>query len=379
MGIHCAKAKDHYIKHGRKEKTQLIACSKPRPRSRPKLAGGFDCRCYLNRYADLRRAFGNNCAKAKDHYIKHGRKEKRNYKCSKPRPRPRPKLPGGFDCRCYLNRYADLRRAFGNNCAKAKDHYIKHGRKEKRNYKCSKPRPRPRPKLPGGFDCRCYLNRYADLRRAFGNNCAKAKDHYIKHGRKEKRNYKCSKPRPRSRPKLPGGFDCRCYLNRYADLRRAFGNNCAKAKDHYIKHGRKEKRNYKCSKPRPRPRPKLPGGFDCRCYLNRYADLRRAFGNNCAKAKIITSNTVEKKNAITNAPSHMPCQGRGGIRSFWRNLRNPIETEEECKQLAKSEGIKFLGSYEYGLKYPKGCWHYPGSRGHQSWRCLQQDRCKQAH
>ena len=50
---------------------------------------------------------------------------------------------------------------------------------------------------------------------------------------------------------LPSGFSCGCYLNRYADLRRAFGNNCAKAKHHYIKHGRKERRNYKCS-------PKLP-------------------------------------------------------------------------------------------------------------------------
>merc|ERR1711871_1251852 len=72
-----------------------------------------------------------------------------------------------------------------------------------------------------------------------------------------------------SSAKLPNGFDCRCYLNRYADLQRAFGTNCERAKAHYIKHGRKEKRKYKCSEQRPSPTPSCDSKTANKCYCNR--------------------------------------------------------------------------------------------------------------
>jgi hypothetical protein len=82
------------------------------------------------------------------------------------------------------------------------------------------------------FNCKCYLKRYKDLKKAFGNNCTAAEKHYNTHGKKEKRNASC--------------FNCKCYLKRYKDLKKAFGNNCTAAEKHYNTHGKKEKRNASC-------------------------------------------------------------------------------------------------------------------------------------
>jgi hypothetical protein len=41
-------------------------------------------------------------------------------------------------------------------------------------------------------------------------------------------------------------YDCNCYLDRYADLRKAFGIDCAQAWKHWKTHGMKEKRNPTC-------------------------------------------------------------------------------------------------------------------------------------
>ena len=71
-----------------------------------------------------------------------------------------------FNCGCYLDKYADLRKAFGNDCSKAAKHWEKYGRKEKRIGICE-------------FDCKCYLNRYSDLKKKFGGDCTKAKKHWI--------------------------------------------------------------------------------------------------------------------------------------------------------------------------------------------------------
>ena len=65
--------------------------------------------------------------------------------------------------------------------------------------------------------------------------------------------------------------DCNfgCYLDRYADLRRAFGTDHKKAENHWFNHGRKEKRNCRC----------VGAGRQCdwRSYLKRYKYLHKAF------------------------------------------------------------------------------------------------------
>ena len=41
-------------------------------------------------------------------------------------------------------------------------------------------------------------------------------------------------------------YDCNCYLNRYNDLRQAFGTDCAQAWNHWQTHGKGENRNPSC-------------------------------------------------------------------------------------------------------------------------------------
>ena len=56
-------------------------------------------------------------------------------------------------------------------------------------------------------------------------------------------------------------FNCQCYVNRYPDLRTAFGNDCRKLEKHWRKHGKKEGRNPSCSgssSPQPAPSPSSP-------------------------------------------------------------------------------------------------------------------------
>ncbi len=224
----------------------------------------YNCHCYLHRYGDLRKAFGNDCAKAWNHWKEHGMKENRNPACDDEKGGSR--SGDAFDCDCYLGRYDDLRKSFGMDCAKASNHWIQTGMKEKRKATCDRKLQRE----GRSFDCECYLNRYPDLRLAFGKDCAKAKNHWKKSGMKEKRNSFCNDE------KGADSFDCSCYLGRYADLLQAFGMDCAKASRHWILYGKKEKRNAACDDDIP--------SYDCNCYLDRYDDLRKAFGIDCAQA-----------------------------------------------------------------------------------------------
>merc|ERR1712072_446422 len=43
-------------------------------------------------------------------------------------------------------------------------------------------------------------------------------------------------------------FDCNCYLGRYSDLKKAFGKDCVKAREHWDKHGKPEGRDPSCEK-----------------------------------------------------------------------------------------------------------------------------------
>jgi len=43
-----------------------------------------------------------------------------------------------------------------------------------------------------------------------------------------------------------GKFNCKCYLSRYRDLRKAFGTDCKKTLGHWLHRGKKEGRNPAC-------------------------------------------------------------------------------------------------------------------------------------
>ena len=113
-------------------------------------------------------------------------------------------------------------------------------------------------------EAQCYLNRYSDLRNAFGaNNIKAAKKHWLSNGIHEKRTYEC--PNQGTLGGINIGFgnknlqksgltdkEAQCYLNRYSDLRNAFGaNNIKAAKKHWLSNGIHEKRTYECPKKVP--------------------------------------------------------------------------------------------------------------------------------
>merc|ERR1712196_469255 len=79
-------------------------------------------------------------------------------------------------------------------------------------------------------------------------------------------------PKPVS---VPDDFDCKCYLKINTDVQKVHGDDCAKARQHYINNGAREARSYKCSDT------ELPKDFDCKCYLERYEDLQAAYGKDC--------------------------------------------------------------------------------------------------
>ncbi len=144
-----------------------------------------------------------------------------------------------FSIRAYLDRYSDLKRLFGTNFLAGFKHWNDYGRKENRN-------PRP---MNGGrplgvdaddyrilkplFDASFYLNKYADLKKLFGDDKAAAANHWLDYGMREGRQGSPT-------------FSVRAYQDRYSDLKRLFGTNYLAAFKHWNDYGRRENRN-----PRP--------------------------------------------------------------------------------------------------------------------------------
>jgi len=82
----------------------------------------------------------------------------------------------------------------------------------------------------------CYLARYPDLQKAFGNDQGAADRHYTDHGKTEGRDCTCSE-----------ACNWDCYVARYPDLQKAFGNDQGAANRHYTDHGKAEGRDCTCS------------------------------------------------------------------------------------------------------------------------------------
>jgi len=229
-------------------------------------ADAFDCHGYLSRYADLRNAFQDDCAKARDHFFASGANEGRS--CA-PAEDPARALRMRFDCYSLFGRYDHYKRAFGSDCAAAKKHYFE---KDFDNLSIDASHNTGAHNafaaLLNGFNCRYYLAANNDVARATGNNCDKARTHYQSSGIKEGR-------------KGSAQFDCYSYLIRYSDLLRAFGANCQRAEAHWYSNGIREKRSADFD---ANLHNKI-AQFNCQNYMNRYADVKRAMRSNCALAR----------------------------------------------------------------------------------------------
>ena len=196
----------------------------------------FDAEYYLNKYPDLKAAFGNDSSAALNHFITFGIKEGRQG-CD------------DFSIDIYKGNYPDLRKAFGNNNDAYVAHYLEYGLKEGRDglevlqdskdntsddkkddtntgYVASAEEK----KYSAVYDYIYYRNAYADLRAAFGDDSAKYFQHFLQNGMAEGR-------------QACGDFDVKIYKNNYKDLQAAFGNNTTLYYTHYMEHGKAEHRN----------------------------------------------------------------------------------------------------------------------------------------
>ena len=196
----------------------------------------FDAEYYLNKYPDLKAAFGNDSSAALNHFITFGIKEGRQG-CD------------DFSIDIYKGNQPDLRKAFGNNNDAYVAHYLEYGLKEGRDglevlqdskdntsddkkddtntgYVASAEEK----KYSAVYDYIYYRNAYADLRAAFGDDSAKYFQHFLQNGMAEGR-------------QACGDFDVKIYKNNYKDLQAAFGNNTTLYYTHYMEHGKAEHRN----------------------------------------------------------------------------------------------------------------------------------------
>jgi hypothetical protein len=120
-----------------------------------------------------------------------------------------------FDPVWYLNRYRDLKRAFGHDLHAATKHYLTHGVHELRS-------PNP------GFDPIFYYNHHRDLRR-FPRNGKFLLEHWYVHGIEEGR---------QGSPLI----SLKHYLHHHSDLKSHFKDNHLAAFTHWKAHGHKERR-----------------------------------------------------------------------------------------------------------------------------------------
>ena len=190
----------------------------------------FDANYYLSNNPDVAKATAGNSELALDHFINYGMSEGRRGSAS-------------FDVQSYFNEYPDLRAAFGFDLVKYYEHYVTAGKAEGRHGTgCSK--------IEGyattinGVDYSSvygpsfYLSNNEDIRNAFSKRSpagvvmiddAAVLRHFVSCGMAEGRRGSES-------------FDVLSYYNRYPDLRRAFGANLTALYSHYLSSGRAEGR-----------------------------------------------------------------------------------------------------------------------------------------
>jgi len=175
----------------------------------------FDADLYLGLYKDLKEAFGQNEIAARDHWLRNGITEGRRGSAE-------------FDSVFYLEQNPDVRNSVGaGNYIGAVRHYLDYGRSEGRQ---GSPVFNNGIAEPPIFDAGFYLNKYQDMKDAFGDNTDSARDHWLRNGISEGRS-------------ASADFDPVFYLDQNEDVRNAFGaSNFYGAIIHYLNNGRTEGR-----------------------------------------------------------------------------------------------------------------------------------------
>ncbi len=220
----------HFVTFGMKEQRQGNA--------------SFDEKSYRRSYQDLRTAFRNDYSKYYLHYINNGMKEGRTGILGvKTLQNPVTSLDGQdyspvYDYFYYTKTYSDIANAFGEDDVAALQHFVTFGMKEQRRGNST-------------FDERSYRRANQDLRTAFRNNYAKYYLHYINSGRKEGRKGALGVATLENPVTTVNGLDLSSvydyfyYINKYADLKKAFGEDDIATIEHFATFGMKEGRQGK--------------------------------------------------------------------------------------------------------------------------------------
>ena len=146
----------------------------------------------------------------------------------------------GFDVNSYRKRYPTLEKAYGNDIDAYYEHYYLTGKKAgwdgtKGNFSEDNDESDKMSTMYKGvdyapvFDAKYYLNRYSDLKSAFGNDYAAALKHFVECGISEGR-------------RASESFDVTLYKANYPDLQELFGDDNIKYVDHYLDYGINEGR-----------------------------------------------------------------------------------------------------------------------------------------
>lgn len=146
----------------------------------------------------------------------------------------------GFDVNSYRKRYPTLEKAYGNDIDAYYEHYYLTGKKAgwdgtKGNFSEDNDDSDKMSTMYKGvdyapvFDAKYYLNRYSDLKSAFGNDYAAALKHFVEYGISEGR-------------RASESFDVTLYKANYPDLQELFGDDNIKYVDHYLDYGINEGR-----------------------------------------------------------------------------------------------------------------------------------------
>ena len=223
----------------------------------------FNVSIYKENYPDLQKAYGNDLKRYYLHYMNYGKKEGRNATSIIKAPTSY----GGinysavYDYNYYINKYPDIRKAFGSDKTAALRHFVNYGMAEGRQGKAS-------------FNVQSYRNKYPDLRIAYGKDLKKYYLHYINNGAKEGRIATGVTKLQNPVTSLNGVnysavYDYNYYIKKYPDIARAYGDDDVAVLRHFINYGMAEGRQGKAT-------------FNINVYM-KYKDLQKAFGKNKKK------------------------------------------------------------------------------------------------
>ncbi|MDD6711642.1 MAG: N-acetylmuramoyl-L-alanine amidase [Sharpea porci] len=367
---------NHFLTYGMKEGRQAIS--------------SFDVTSYRNANADLRTAFEDNYEAYYNHYIQYGYKEGRKTTGVTSLQNTLTKYNNVdyslvYDFNYYINKYADLKKAYGsNNDVAVLKHFIEYGMKEGRQANAN-------------FNVSYYKANYEDLRSTYGNDTKAYYLHYINYGYKEGRVANKLLPTNNTRPTSPvqnvttykginysavynqdyyyknnpsvqkqfkatdgngliknfvekgmsqglrasANFDVNSYRLQYSDLRNAYGNDLKSYYLHYIKYGTKERRKTTGTTQMVGYVTTLNGVdysnvYDFNFYINKYSDLKNAFG------------TYNDKAALEHFVNYGMRESRQASSTFILSYYRA-----NYEDLRKAYGNNNAAYYEHYIKYGK--------------------------